>query len=187
MVGDSQSHPNPQSAVSNQQSRKRVTIYTDGACIGNPGPGGYGALLLHDGHRQELSGGFRRTTNNRMELMAAIVALEALQEPCDVTLYSDSQYVVKGMTLGWAKRWEAQGWRRSAQEMASNPDLWARLLRLCEKHRVQFQWVRGHAGNVENERVDRLAMQAALRPDLPADQGYGRSGVLGTRRLNPES
>lgn len=161
---------------------KQVTIYTDGACIGNPGPGGYGALLLYNGHRKELSGGFRRTTNNRMELFAAVAALEALKEPCHVTLYSDSEYLVKGMTLGWARKWEAQDWRRSAKEAASNADLWERLLRLCEKHTVEFEWVRGHAGNIENERVDRLAMQAALRPDLPVDEGYKRDGVSGSPR-----
>ena len=156
-----------------------MTIYTDGACIGNPGPGGYGVLLLYDGHRKELSGGFRRTTNNRMELMAAIAALDGLKERCDVTLHSDSEYVVKGISLGWARKWRAQGWKRSPTTIAANPDLGARLLRRCERHTVEFEWVRGHAGNVENERVDRLAMQAALRRDLPSDDGYERGGVAG--------
>jgi len=149
-----------------------VTIYTDGACLGNPGPGGFGAVLLHGAHRRELSGGFRRTTNNRMEMMAAIAALEALKEPCQVTLYSDSQYLVNAMSQGWAQRWRANGWKRNKRERAINPDLWARLLDLCDYHRVEFLWVRGHAGTRENERCDRLALAGAQQPGLPADQGY---------------
>jgi ribonuclease HI len=151
---------------------KRVTIYTDGACLGNPGPGGYGVVLLHQGRRQELSGGFRRTTNNRMELMGAIVGLRAVGEPSAVTLYTDSRYVADGITKGWAARWRADGWMRTRTEAAVNPDLWAALLDLCARHRVTFVWVRGHAGNRENERCDALSVRAAQGRNLPADPGY---------------
>jgi len=153
-----------------------VTIYTDGACLGNPGPGGFGAVLLHESSRREVSGGFRRTTNNRMEMMAAIAALEALKEPWQVTLYSDSQYLVNAMSLGWAQRWRANGWKRNKRELAINPDLWARLLDLCQSHTVEFLWVRGHSGTRENERCDRLAVASANQPDLPVDEGYVGSG-----------
>jgi len=151
---------------------KQVTIYTDGACIGNPGPGGYGVILFYQGHRKELSGGYRRTTNNRMEIMAAIVGLGALKEKCKVTLYSDSEYLVKAMSKGWAQRWRANGWKRNKREKVLNPDLWERLLQLCEYHDAQFSWVKGHAGTLENIRCDELAMQAAQRPNLPVDEGY---------------
>ena len=151
---------------------KLVTIYTDGACIGNPGPGGYGVVLLYRGHRKELLGGYRKTTNNRMEIMAAIVGLEALKEKCRVMLYSDSAYLVKAMSLDWAKRWRANGWKRNKKEKALNPDLWERLLQLCEHHQVEFMWIKGHAENPENVRCDELAMQAAQQLDLPVDYGY---------------
>lgn len=151
---------------------KHVTIYTDGACLGNPGPGGYGVVLLYGRHRRELSGGYAHTTNNRMELMACIVGLEALKERCQVTLYTDSQYVAQAINEGWAQRWRARGWRRSAKHAAQNPDLWARLLDLCAQHAVTFTWVRGHAGNRENERCDVLSVQASLQPNLPPDTGY---------------
>jgi len=153
-------------------SQKPVTIYTDGACIGNPGPGGYGVVLLWNTHRRELSGGYQLTTNNRMEMMAAIAGLEALKEPCQVTLYSDSQYLVDAMTKGWAKRWQSNGWRRNAKDLAKNPDLWERLLKLCQEHEVTFVWVRGHAGNPENENCDRLAVAAARGQSLAVDSGY---------------
>ena len=152
-------------------SPKSVTVYTDGAGQGNPGPGGYCAILEYGEHRRELSGGFRRTTNNRMEMMAVIMALDALKERCEVTVVSDSEYVVNGITKGWAKGWRAKGWRRSAK-VVPNWELWSRLLELCEHHRVRFEWVRGHAGHVENERCDELAVAAAASPDLPADLGY---------------
>ena len=154
------------------EQKRQVTIYTDGACVGNPGPGGYGTVLIFDDNRRELSGGFRLTTNNRMELLAAIEGLEALKEPCRVTLYSDSRYVVDGMSKGWAEKWRKNGWRRNKKERAINPDMWGRLLDLCARHEVEFRWVRGHAGIPENERCDRLAVAASLQDNLPADQGY---------------
>lgn len=153
-------------------SKKHVVIYTDGACTGNPGPGGYGVVLIYGEHRRELSGGFRRTTNNRMELLGPIEGLEALNQSCRVTLHSDSQYVVEGIEKGWAKRWRGNGWMRNKRERAVNPDLWGRLLDLCETHEVEFRWVRGHAGDVENERCDQLAVEAAHGKDLPVDEGY---------------
>jgi ribonuclease HI len=157
---------------------KHVTIYSDGACTGNPGPGGYCAILQYGEHRRELSGGFRRTTNNRMEMMAVIKALEALKEPCHVTVVSDSQYVVNGIAKGWARGWRAKGWRRSGK-VIPNWELWRRLLELCEYHRVSFEWVRGHAGHVENERCDALAVAAAGESDLPTDLGYERPAAPG--------
>lgn len=150
---------------------KSVTIYTDGGCDPNPGPGGYGVVLLYGRARKELSGGFRRTTNNRMEICAAIRALECLKHPCIVTLYSDSQYVVNAMTKGWALRWQAKSWRRKSTRVP-NSDLWQKLLDLCTQHTVDFRWVRGHNGNPENERCDQLATAALQAPDLPEDEGY---------------
>jgi ribonuclease HI len=151
---------------------KHVTVYTDGACLGNPGPGGYGVILLYQGHKRELSGGYLKTTNNRMEIMAAIVGLEALKEKCSVTLCSDSEYLVKAMSKGWVQRWQANGWKRNKREQALNPDLWKRLLQLSEYHDVKFSWVKGHAGSLENIRCDELAMHAAQQPNLPVDKGY---------------
>jgi ribonuclease HI len=148
-----------------------VTIFTDGACLGNPGPGGYGAILQYGDHRRELSAGFRRTTNNRMELTGAIKALEALKQPCDVTLVTDSEYVVNSLSKGWALNWRAKSWRRTGG-IVPNWDLWRRLLDLCDLHEVQFRWVRGHAGHVENERCDELAVAAANGPHLAIDAGY---------------
>lgn len=154
---------------------KKVIIYTDGACIGNPGPGGYGVVLLYGNHRKEMSGGFRLTTNNRMEIMAAIVGLSALKTKCAVTIYTDSQYLADAVMKGWVKRWRANDWMRNKKEKALNPDLWEKLLHLCEEHEVEFVWVRGHAGDPENERCDGLSMQAAQRKDLPPDVGYEAS------------
>ena len=151
---------------------RHITIYTDGSCIGNPGPGGYGVVLLHGDSRRELSGGYRRTTNNRMELLAAIVGLEALKERCRVALHSDSQYLVNAVRKGWAEKWRANGWRRGKREKALNPDLWDRLLGLCENHDVDFKWVRGHSGNPENERCDKLAVEAAHQKNLLIDKVY---------------
>ena len=137
---------------------KQVTIYTDGACSGNPGPGGWGAILRYGGHEKELSGGEKQTTNNRMELLGVISALEALKEPCQVDLYSDSKYVVDAMDKGWAVRWRKNGWMRNKTDPALNPDLWQRLLDLCQVHTVAFHWVKGHAENAYNNRCDALAV-----------------------------
>jgi ribonuclease HI len=153
-----------------------VTLYTDGGCEPNPGVGGYGALLICGNQTQELSGGFSQTTNNRMEIFAAIAGLEALEAPSHVTLISDSRYLVDAMTLAWAKRWQSNGWWRTKKERAVNADLWERLLALCERHRVTFEWVKGHAGHEHNERCDVLAMEALKRTDLPADPGYEPRG-----------
>ena len=142
---------------------KHVDIFTDGACSGNPGPGGWGAILRYNGVEKELSGGERETTNNRMELSAVIFALSALKEPCEVTLYSDSQYVCNALTKGWAKKWQSQGWMRTKKEPALNPDLWEKLLKLCDIHQIEIIWVKGHAGHPENERCDRLAVAQAKK------------------------
>ena len=135
-------------------------------------------VLLSGGHRKELSGGFRWTTNNRMETLAAIVALKALKERSKVILHSDSAILVKGIEQGWAKRWKANDWKRNKTDKALNVDLWDELLNLCELHDIKFQWVRGHAGNVENERCDQLATAADGSPDLPVDEGYEGSQAL---------
>lgn len=152
--------------------RKRVALYTDGACIGNPGPGGYGVILDFQGRRKELSAGYRLTTNNRMEILAVVAGLEALREPCDVMLYTDSRYVADTISLGWAKKWRSNGWMRTPTEKASNADLWHRVLELCEQHDVTVQWVKGHAGHPENERCDRLSVAAASGLELLEDTGY---------------
>ena len=136
---------------------KHVDIYTDGACRGNPGRGGWGAILVYQGYERELSGGEKLTTNNRMELMAAISALEALKESCDVTLYSDSKYMIDSITKGWVYSWQAKSWKKADKSPALNPDLWERLLVLLEKHKVEFVWVKGHDGHEYNERCDTLA------------------------------
>lgn len=158
-----------------------VVAYTDGACRGNPGPGGYGVVLTMDGHRRELSGGFARTTNNRMELLAAIRALEVLTRKCRITIHTDSQYVVQGINEGWAVRWRSKGWRTAPGRRAKNHDLWTDLLRLVETHEVTFSWVKGHAGIEENERTDQLAETAACGTNLPPDEGFERL------RSEPES
>lgn len=151
---------------------KEVIVYADGACEINPGPGGYGVVLIYGKNRKELSGGYRLTTNSRMEIMAAIKGLEALQKPCKVTLYSDSQYLVQAMTRGWAERWRAHGWKRSDGGPAANVDLWEKILTLTQMHQVSFVWVKGHDHHPENELCDRLAVQARRASDLPADEGY---------------
>jgi ribonuclease HI len=149
-----------------------VEIYTDGGCEPNPGPGGYGVVLLHPKQRSEANGGFRLTTNNRMEIFAAIKGLELLKQPCKVTLYSDSQYLVDAIMEGWAVAWKKKSWWRTNKERVVNFDLWVRLLPLCEAHQVEFRWVKGHAGILENERCDQLSMAALRQPNLPADEGY---------------
>ncbi|MFP4547022.1 MAG: ribonuclease HI [Fidelibacterota bacterium] len=152
-----------------------ITIYTDGACSGNPGPGGYGTVLKQGPYRKELSEGYKLTTNNRMEMLAVIKGLEALKhENSDVKIYSDSKYIVDAVNKGWARKWRTNGWRRNKKEMAKNPDLWARLLDLIEKHNVEFHWVKGHAGNPENERCDELAVTASQCAELLTDEGFSK-------------
>ena len=152
--------------------RPIIEIYTDGACKGNPGPGGYGVVLIAGGRKKELSGGFRKTTNNRMELLACIEGLRFLTRPCSVVLTSDSKYVVNAIVKGWAKRWRSNGWKLSPSKPAKNPDLWSDLLELCETHSVSFKWVKGHSEHPENERCDVLAVAASNGKDLPADLAF---------------
>lgn len=140
---------------------KKVEIYTDGACLGNPGAGGYGAILRYKDNNKEISGGYENTTNNRMEITAVIEALKLLKEPCNVTIYSDSQYVCNAIAKGWAEKWKSNGWMRNKKEPALNADLWEKLLNLVNKHKVKMVWVKGHAGHPENERCDVLAVEAA--------------------------
>ena len=140
---------------------KHVDLYTDGSCRGNPGPGGWGAILVYGAHELTLSGGEASTTNNRMELTSVIEALARLKEPCDVTLTSDSQYVLNGLSKGWAADWRARGWKKSDGSPALNPDLWERLLTLVGRHTVRYVWVRGHAGHPYNERCDAMAQAEA--------------------------
>lgn len=163
-------------AVKPPRAENAVLIYTDGGSINNPGPGGYGVVIEMDGDRSELSGGFRLTTNNRMEMTAALVALEEVAE-CGrpVCLHSDSSYLVNGITRGWAKGWQKRGWKKSDGEPALNPDLWAHLLALVEGMEVQFYWVKGHAGNPLNERCDRLAVAAARGNPQAVDGEYEKS------------
>ncbi len=152
---------------------KNVTIHTDGACLGNPGPGGWAAVLRHNDAEKELSGGFALTTNNRMEILAAIEGLEALNQPCRVDLHTDSQYLRDAVEKRWLAAWQRNGWQTSAKKPVKNKDLWLRLLPLLQKHQVSFHWVRGHSGNPDNERCDQLARAAAQQPGLEADSGYG--------------
>jgi ribonuclease HI len=161
----------PKRALEMTTEAKSVTIYTDGACLGNPGPGGYAVVLLHGKHRKELSGGYRLTTSNRMEIMAAIAGLQALKHRCTVKLHTDSEYLQKSISLGWAHRWRAKNWKKGDGKRL-NWDLWERLLDLCAQHDVEFIWLRGHAGDTENERCDFLSVQAAERKDLAADTAY---------------
>lgn len=149
-----------------------VTIYTDGACSGNPGKGGFGSILKCRGKRKELSGGYRHTTNNRMEILAVINALKALKFPCRVELYTDSKYVLDSITKGWAKKWKSNGWRKADKKRALNTDLWEELLELCDLHEVRMIWVRGHDGNIENERCDELAVIARQQRELLIDSAY---------------
>ncbi len=155
----------------------KVTIYTDGSSLGNPGPGGYGVILRYidpkgKTHNRELSGGFQNTTNNRMELLAAITGLEALIRPCEVDLYSDSQYLVKAFNEHWIDSWVEKGWKRGANHEVKNADLWKRLLEAAKPHQVTYHWVKGHAGHPENERADALAVEAASQENLPQDPGF---------------
>ena len=143
---------------------KTVTIYTDGACSGNPGPGGWGAILEWNGVEKELSGGAADTTNNRMELTAVIRALSLLKEPCIVELWSDSKYVIDGLSKGWAKGWKAKGWVKSDKKPALNSDLWEQLLALTTQHQLHYHWVKGHADNPKNNRCDELAVSQYKTP-----------------------
>lgn len=154
---------------------KAVEIHTDGSCLGNPGPGGYGIVLVCGSHRLELSEGFRKTTNNRMELMAAIVAFEQLKQSCRVTLWSDSRYLVDAMAKGWLDGWKARGWRKASRQPVKNADLWQRLDAAVSKHEVSWTWLRGHTGHVENERCDELAVAAASGKALQVDEGFEQS------------
>lgn len=142
---------------------KTVTVYTDGACSGNPGPGGWGAILEFNGIEKELSGGEKQTTNNRMELTAVIRGLQALKEPCNVELYSDSKYVIDALQKGWAVSWQKKGWVKSDKKPALNPDLWEELLTLCARHKVTCHWVKGHAQNPKNNRCDELAVAQSAK------------------------
>ena len=156
----------------------RVTMYTDGSCLGNPGPGGYGAVLIHGEYKgesadnyKELAQGYKRTTNNRMELLAVIVGLSSLTRACSVDLWTDSKYVQQAITQGWLKNWQRNGWKTAAKKPVKNQDLWRKLMPLIEEHDVDFHWVKGHAGHLLNERVDDLARNAASGRDLLVDEG----------------
>ena len=148
---------------------KTVEIYTDGACSGNPGPGGYGVILKSGTQQREISAGFKKTTNNRMEMRAVIEGLRLLKEPCQVTVYSDSRYLVDAVQKGWARRWQKNTWYRNVREKALNTDLWTELLALLDEHQVKFHWVRGHDGHPENERCDQMAVQATNGENLQND------------------
>lgn len=150
---------------------KEVHLFTDGSCLGNPGPGGYAALLVYQQHKKEISQGYRLTTNNRMEMLAAIVALESLTQPCKVILTTDSQYVRQGITQ-WIHNWKKRGWKTAAKAEVKNADLWKRLDAACQPHQLEWHWVKGHAGHPENERVDLLAREAATQNATLIDQVY---------------
>lgn len=157
------------------KQKETTFIYSDGACIVNPGKGGYGVVILKGGTRKEMMGGFIRTTNNRMEIFAAIVGLEALPNPSRVTLYSDSKYLVDSMSKGWAELWKANNWMRTKKAKAANIDLWERLLAVCKIHEVDFIWVKGHSGDKENERADELSYLAIDESELIVDLGYSEN------------
>lgn len=163
--------------------KDQVVIYTDGACEPNPGTGGIGAVIFEKGTRRELSQGYRLTTNNRMEILAVIAGLEALEDPSEVRIFSDSKYVVEAMNQGWVGNWKATDWVRKGGRRVPNADLWKRLLPLVEKHAVSFEWVKGHAGDANNERADRLSYAAIESLDLLEDEGYLRQ--LELEELSP--
>jgi ribonuclease HI len=162
----------PYSTGQTSMNRKRVQIYTDGSCLGNPGPGGWAALLRFGAHSRELSGGFAGTTNNRMEVLAVVEALSALKESCVIELYTDSQYVRNAVEKKWLANWLRNDWINSAKKPVKNRDLWERLLPLLTRHQVRFIWVRGHAGHPENERCDELARNEAQKSGQPEDIGF---------------
>ncbi len=152
-------------------SMQEVEIYTDGSCLGNPGPGGWAAILRCGGHEKEISGGYRHTTNNRMEILAVVSALATLNKSCQVTVCTDSQYVAKAIQDGWLAKWQKNGWKTAAKQPVKNRDLWEEFAAALQKHTVQFKWLKGHAGHAENERCDELARAQASRKDLPPDPG----------------
>ena len=154
-----------------------VYAFSDGSAIGNPGPGGYGVVLRYGENVKEFSQGYVRTPHNRMELLGAITALDALKSRQRVVLTTDSQYVINGIEKGWAARWQANGWMRNKKERALNPDMWERLLKACNRHDVRFEWIRGHTGHPENERCDELANSAARGGDQILDEGFIETGV----------
>jgi len=151
---------------------KEVNIYTDGSSKGNPGPGGYGTILIYKENRKELSNGFRCTTNNRMELLAVVEGLKALKYPCKVNVYSDSKYVVDAFNEGWLQAWQSNGWKKKDKKTVLNIDLWEQVIKLINVHQVAFIWVKGHSDNTENEKCDLLAVKAACRVNLPIDIEY---------------
>lgn len=157
--------------------QNKIIIFTDGACIGNPGPGGFGVVIINGKNRREFSGGFRLTTNNRMELMAAIEGLKALSSPSSVTLYSDSRYLVDTMNEDKARKWQANGWKRNKKDYALNSDLWHKLIELANYHKISFVWLPGHTGNKENERCDWLSTNIAQSKNLPPDTEYEKPSV----------
>lgn len=161
--------------------QKSVVIYTDGSCLGNPGPGGFGTILIYKAHRKELSGGFRLTTNNRMELLAAIMGLESLKDACTVDLTTDSQYVRLGITQ-WLAGWKRNHWRTSQKQPVKNQDLWQRLDTACQRHRVNWHWVKGHNGHPENERCDVLARTAATQNATAIDSAFEQINSYTTPR-----
>lgn len=154
----------------------KVIIHTDGGCKGNPGPGGYGVVLVAGRHRKELSAGFRLTTNNRMELRAAIAALELLNKPCEIELHSDSKYVIDAMTKKWVDGWKRRNWMTAGKTPVKNKDLWMRLVAASEPHKIDWRWVKGHAGHAENERCDELANLAVAKKQFQEDTGFAESG-----------
>ncbi len=178
MVGEREAVPHkkfkkPASKINTTEKDAAVVIYTDGGALGNPGPGGYGAIITRDGREKVLQGGYRLTTNNRMELTACIVALQEVKGCMEkIVLYSDSSYVVNGISKGWARKWRNNNWRKSDGKLALNSDLWRELLQLSDALDVTLHWVRGHAGNPMNERCDRLAVQSAQGEGLAVDKGY---------------
>lgn len=153
-------------------TKKSVHAFTDGSCLGNPGPGGWAAIMRFEATEKVLTGGYARTTNNRMEIMAALFALEALKEPCAVTLFTDSRYLCDAVEKRWLASWQKNGWKTAAKKPVKNRDLWERLAPLLLRHTVTFHWLEGHAGHPQNERADTLAREAASRPSLPADAGF---------------
>ena len=155
-----------------QEQPPLVKIYSDGSCLGNPGPGGWAALLVSGGHRKEISGGFKLTTNNRMEILAAIMGLEALRKPCRVELYTDSRYVCDAINKKWLDSWQAKGWKKADKKPVLNRDLWERLQPLLKQHSPSLLWVRGHNGHLENEHGDALARAGAQKKNNPPDTGY---------------